>query len=100
MALLFQELCKLESSNKLSDYTEGLRLRIRVIFFHFSFLFLVLFCMFTFSDSTGARILDFDICMDDEVWYGVIGNLGHCSYSFLYLSIFCQFKMNLSYFSQ
>ena len=34
------------------------------------------------------------IRMDDELWYGVIENQAHCSYSSLYLSIFLSFLDN------
>ena len=48
-----------------------------------------------FAGSINARILEFGICMDDELWYGVIENQAHCSYSSLYLSIFLSFQGNL-----
>ena len=48
-----------------------------------------------------SRILQLGICMDDELWYGVIDNQANCSYSSLYLSMFLSFKAKfVSQFSQ
>ena len=43
------------------------------------------------SGSIGTTILKLRIHMDDELWYGVIENQAHCSYSSLYLAIFLSF---------
>ena len=42
--------------------------------------------------SIKVRILELGICMDDELWFGVMENQAYCSYSSLYLSIFLSFK--------
>ena len=49
-------------------------------------------CVRVFSGSIAARILELGICMDDELWYCVIENQAHCSYSSLFLSIFLSFQ--------
>ena len=47
-----------------------------------------------FLGSIEVRILELGICMDDELWYGVIENQAHCSYSSLY-PFFCLLRLNL-----
>ena len=44
-----------------------------------------------FSGSIETRMLKLYVHMDDELWYGVIEDQAHCSYSSLYLSIFLSF---------
>ena len=59
------------------------------IFLSFQFHKLILKnCVRVFSGSIKVRILEFGIYMDNEMLHGVIENQAHCSYFFLYLSIF------------
>ena len=50
-----------------------------------------MFCVTVFSGTIIARILKLGIHMDNVLLYCGIENGAHCSYSFLYLSIFLSF---------
>ena len=103
-----QELFKFESSIKecnckMSDHIVGLRNELFApfsFFIHFS-LFPISYvnienlCQFSWEILKLIRTLELGICMDDEMWYGVIKNQAHCSYSSLYLSIFLFLRLNL-----
>ena len=60
-------------------------------------MFTLKICVRIFSGSIGTGILKLYVHMDDEMWYGVIEDQAHCSYSSLYLSVFLSF---LDKFSQ
>ena len=97
------ELCKLESANmvytcRMSDCIVGLRLRLMaLIFLFYPFFFLSPYNMLTlkkiyvgvFSGTFKTRMLKLCIHMDNELLYYGIENRTTCSYSSLYLSIFC-----------
>ena len=54
-------------------------------------MFTLKICVRVLSSSIGTRILEHGIHMDYKLWYGVIENQAHCSYSSGYLSIFLSF---------
>ena len=100
----FQGTIKLESSAlvnicRMSDLSWDKDSGSWLFFCFFLSIFLFsLFCMFTlkicvriFSGSIETRMLKLYVHMDDELWYGVIENQAHYSYSFLYLYIFLSF---------
>ena len=98
----FDCLLRLESSNmvyicRMSDYIVGLRLRVIALIFLFLSIFLsfpilhvnIKICVGVFSEIFKARMLKLGIHMDSELLYYGIENRTPCSYSSLYLSIFC-----------
>ena len=98
----FDCLLRLESSNmvyicRMSDYIVGLRLRVIALIFLFLSIFLsfpilhvnIKICVGVFSEIFKARMLKLGIHMDSELLYCGIENRTPCSYSSLYLSIFC-----------
>ena len=103
------ELCKLESSNmvnicRMIDCNVGLRLRVIAFIFLFLSIFLSfpilhinikIFYVGVFSGTFKARILKLGIHRDNELLYCGIENGTPCSYSSLYLSIFCLLWLNL-----
>ena len=54
-------------------------------------MFTLKICVRVFLGTIGTKILKLYLHMDNELWYGVIEDLAHCSYSSLYLSIFLTF---------
>ena len=53
------------------------------------------FCVTIFSGTIKATILKLGISIDNELLYRGIENWADCSYSYLYLSIFLSFRVNL-----
>ena len=54
-------------------------------------MFTLKICVRVFSGNIGTRILKLYVHINDVLWYGVIEDQSHCSYSSLYLSIFLSF---------